>query len=391
MTNPLHDDPFDLHALLADVRKRDAWRRRECREGPAGVHARVSGQSFVSFVSNDYLGLAGDPRLAAAWAEGAQTYGVGAAASHLLGGHTDAHESLERRLAQWVGAERALLFSTGYMANLAVVTALARRGAVIFENRRNHASLIDAVTLSRAQRVRYRDEAGLRARLVPRPGRGLIVTDGVFSMDGDVAPVATLAGLARDTGLGLIVDDAHALGVLGPGGAGTLAAAGLVPGQGVALVGTLGKALGVFGAFVAGTTDLIEVLIQTARPYVYTTAVPPALALATATAVAIARAEEFRRARLAAHIMFFRDGAARLGLRLLPSATAIQPLIVGTNAAAMDAARQLRRAGLLVGAVRPPTVPSGEARLRITLSAAHETADIARLLDVLAALPVAGA
>ncbi len=392
MNNFLHDDPFDLQARLAAVSKRDAWRRRERRDGPVNPHVSVEGQALLSFVSNDYLGLAGDTRLVEAWTRGAQIYGVGAAASHLLGGHTPAHEALEDSLADWVGAERALLFSTGYMANLAVVTALAGRGWTVFENRRNHASLIDAVTLSRSRRVRYRDTGDLETRLAAhQAGHGFIVTDGVFSMDGDVAPVADLARYAQAHHLGLIVDDAHALGVIGPAGAGTLAEAHLSPRGGIALVGTLGKALGVLGAFVAGTADLIEALIQTARPYVYTTAVPPALALATAEAVRIARAEEFRRARLTEHIAFFRAQAAALGLRLEPSRTAIQPLIIGSNRATMDAAQRLRRAGLLVGAVRPPTVPAGQGRLRITLSAAHQIADIERLLAALAQLPVVSA
>ncbi|MDA8391028.1 MAG: 8-amino-7-oxononanoate synthase [Gammaproteobacteria bacterium] len=391
MTNPLYDDPFDLHTRLCDVRQRDAWRRRARRDGPVSPHVCVEGKPLVSFISNDYLGLAGDARLVEAWIQGAHTYGIGAGASHLLGGHTPAHEALEESLADWVGAQRALLFSTGYMANLAVVTALSGRGFTVYENRRNHASLIDAVTLAHARRVRYRDSGDLERRLAARlPGRGLIVTDGVFSMDGDVAPVALLARLAHAQNLGLIVDDAHALGVIGPAGAGTLAAAHLSPCAGIALVGTLGKALGVLGAFVAGTADLIETLIQTARPYVYTTAVPPALALATAAAVRIAREEEFRRTRLRQHIAFFRSEAARLGLRLVPSDTAIQPLLIGGNRATMAAAEQLRQAGLLVGAVRPPTVPAGQGRLRITLSAAHETADIERLLEGLAALPAGG-
>ncbi len=384
MTHSPYDDPFDLQPRLAEVRRRDAWRRRERRYGPVGPYAEVDGERLLSFVSNDYLGLAGDARVREAWVRGAGAYGVGAAASHLLGGHTPAHDALERVLAEWVGAERALLFSTGYMANLAVVTALAGRDWTIFENRRNHASLVDAVTLSRARRVRYRDLAALRACLPERrPGRGLIVTDGVFSMDGDVAPVAELAAIAKAEGLGLVVDDAHALGVVGGGGAGTLAAAGLVPGGGIALVGTLGKALGVLGAFVAGSADLIETLIQTARPYVYTTALPPALALAIEAAVDIARSEEFRRTRLARNIQILRAGAARSGLRLTASETAIQPLILGSNEAAVEAARHLRRAGILVGAVRPPTVPAGQARLRITLSSAHEEDHIRRLLDAL--------
>jgi 8-amino-7-oxononanoate synthase len=346
----------------------------------------VDGQSLLSFCSNDYLGLANDARVRAVFQQAAEQYGVGSGASHLITGHMRPHHALEEELAAWVGAERALLFSTGYMANLGVVSALTGRGDHLFEDKLNHASLIDAARLSGAEVHRYRhgDIARLAEMLAATSGEKLILTDGVFSMDGDEAGVSELAELSRKHGAWLLVDDAHGLGVHGPQGAGTLARHGLKPRAPIILMGTLGKALGTFGAFVAGNAEMIEMLIQRARSYIYTTALPPAVAEATRASVRIAREEEGRRDTLRRYITTLRAGAARLGLNMPDSATPIQPLILGDDRAALAASAALREQGILVPAIRPPTVPEGQSRLRVSLSAAHTDADIGRLLAALA-------
>jgi 8-amino-7-oxononanoate synthase len=319
---------------------------------------------------------------------------VGSTSAHLICGHRREHALLEEALAEWTGRERALLFSTGYMANLGTLQALLQRGDVCVQDKLDHACLLDGAQLAGAELKRYphADVAAAARQLRSRPdAAALLATDGVFSMDGDVAPLAALAALCAREGATLMVDDAHGLGVLGADGAGSVAAAGLSPRDVPVLMATLGKALGCSGAFVAGSAALVEGLLQFARPYVYTTAMPPALAAAACTAVAVARREGWRRDKLAALVARFRAGACELGLPLLPSSSAIQPLLLGDAQAALDAAQALERRGLLVGAIRPPTVPRGQARLRITLSAAHEEADVDRLLDALAALrPSAG-
>ncbi|WP_298135404.1 8-amino-7-oxononanoate synthase [Acidiferrobacter sp.] len=383
------DDPFasTLERMFARLRAQRLWRRREPRSSPQAPSIQIQGETLLSFASNDYLGLAADPRLVEAWCEGARRYGVGAGASHLLGGHTQAHHELEEALAVFVGTPRALIFSTGYMANLALVTVLCPRHGTVFEDRRNHASLIDAVTLAQARRRRYRDTADLRRVLAGTGPGGIVASDGVFSMDGDTADVAPLLAAAQAHGAGLLIDDAHAFGVVGPGGRGSAAAHGISHHPALVQMGTLGKAFGVFGAFVAGSADVIEALIQRARPYIYTTAMPPAMAVCAQAGLAIAAAEEYRRAALRERIREFRAGAAALGLRVLPSSTAIQPVILGDAAYALSASAALRRHGLHVPAIRPPTVASGTARLRITLTAAHTRDDVERLLGALAALP----
>jgi len=339
------------------------------------------------FCSNDYLGLAADPRLADAVRRGVSRYGVGSGAAHLICGHSRAHHALEEELAEFTGRERALLFSTGYMANLGVLTALLGRSDRLFEDRLNHASLLDGGLLARARMQRYphADVRALAGLLGGAEGQHLMIaTDGVFSMDGDVAPLADLAAVAADHGAMLMVDDAHGIGVLGPQGRGSLAAAGLDQTQVPILMGTLGKALGTAGAFIAGPEELIEALIQFARPYVYTTAMPPAIAEATRTSLQIAAEEEWRRERLVGLVQRFRHGAERIGLKLLPSDTPIQPIMVGDSRLATDWAEALQRQGILVAAIRPPTVPGGGARLRVTLSAAHRPAQVEALLEVLA-------
>ena len=378
----------DLGAELAARRAAGLYRHRRLRADPVGPHAHSDGRALLAFCSNDYLGLANHPDLIAAFKEGADRWGVGSGAAHLVNGHCAAHQALEEALADFTGRPRALLFSTGYMANLGVIAALAGRGTTVLADRLNHASLSDGALLARARLTRYAHaDAAAAARLAAAHPPRLIVTDGVFSMDGDLAPLPALAGLARETGAWLLVDDAHGLGVLGREGRGTLDHCGLGAAEAPILMGTLGKALGTFGAFVAGSDDLIETLIQHARPYTYTTAAPPALAAATLRALELARREEWRRAHLRELIARLRAGAARLGLPLAASATPIQPLLAGSSARALAWAEALERAGLLVPAIRPPTVPEGTARLRITLSAAHTEADVDRLLAALAELP----
>jgi 8-amino-7-oxononanoate synthase len=351
----------------------------------------VDGRAAVSFCSNDYLGLADHPQVVAAFKRAADRYGVGSTAAHLVCGHTREHHALEEALAAFVDRPRALLCSTGYMANLGVVGALAGRHDRVWEDRLNHASLLDAARLAGARLLRYAhgDAQALAQRLTDSGGAGgLVVTDGVFSMDGDLAPLPRLAAVARDAGATLVVDDAHGIGVLGARGRGTLEHYGLGSDDVPVLVGTLGKALGTFGAFVAGSEALIETLIQSARTYIYTTAPPPALAAATRAALALVDAQPWRREQLRAHVQRFRDGATALGLCLLPSSTAIQPLIVGDAALAVAASDALLEHGFHVSAIRPPTVPAGSARLRVTLSARHSAQQVDALLDALAQIAV---
>lgn len=381
-----------LEAALAAREAEGLARRRRTIGSRAGPRVTIDGRELLSFAGNDYLGLAGEPALADAAAQAARRWGVGATASHLVCGHCAAHEALERELADWVrpceGAQ-AVTFSTGYLANLAIVSALADRGTEVHADRLNHACLNDGALLARSRLVRYphRDVDALARRLAAsRARRKLIATDAVFSMDGDVAPLADLAALCRRDGATLMVDEAHGLGVLGPHGAGSIAAAGLSQDDAPILMATLGKALGCMGAFVAGSRALIEGLTQFARSFVYTTALPPALAAAGAEAVRIARDEDWRREKLQALIGRFRAGAAQLGLPLVDSRSAIQPLIIGEAVRAGAASRALAGAGFLVTAIRPPTVPQGKARLRVTLSTAHSEADVDRLLDALATL-----
>jgi 8-amino-7-oxononanoate synthase len=315
---------------------------------------------------------------------------VGSGASHLVCGHSAAHHALEEELADFTGRPRALLFSTGYMANLGVIAALTGRGDQVLEDRLNHASLIDGARLSGARLRRYAhgDTAALGLLIAPQSGATstLIATDGVFSMDGDIAPLQELAGVTKRAGAMLLVDDAHGLGVVGEGGRGSLELAGLGPDRAQILVGTLGKALGTFGAFVAGGDDLIETLIQRARSYIYTTALPPAVAEATRVSLALVRREPWRRDHLRDLVARFRRGAAELGLALMPSETPIQPLVLGSAERALAWSRALEARGILVTAIRPPTVPEGSARLRITFSAAHSEADVDSLLAALEGL-----
>jgi 8-amino-7-oxononanoate synthase len=352
-----------------------------------GVRCEVDGRWLVNFCSNDYLGLAQQFAVAGALQDAAAQHGAGSTASHLVCGHHALHEALEHELADWLGAPRALLFGSGFLANLAVVQALLGDEDLCVQDRLNHASLIDAARLAgcRLRRYPHNDAEGALRQLRATPdAAALVVTDGVFSMDGDVAPLRELALAARVQEALLYVDDAHGVGVVGPDGRGSVAAAGLdvqaIPLQ----LATLGKALGGYGAVVLGDATLIEHLAETARPYVYTTALPPALAAASLAAVKLARREEWRREKLQAHVARFRDGAARAGFQLLPSSTPIQPLVVGDDRDALALAAALEARGYWVAAIRPPTVPDGSARLRITLSAAHTEADVDGLIGALA-------
>lgn len=369
-------------AALRDIDERDLRRRRTPAE-----------DGRVNFCSNDYLGLARDPAVAAAMAEAAQRYGSGSGASHLVSGHGAEHEALERELAEFTGRARAVVFSTGYMANLGVLAALADKRDLLLADGLNHASLIDAARLVRSPRnlwYPHADAAAARALLdVHAPaaaaegGGAFIVTDGVFSMDGDLAPLPALAAAARAHDAWLVVDDAHGIGVVGAEGGGCCEHFGLDAQAVPVLIGTFGKALGSFGAFVAGDEDVIELLIQRARSYIYTTALPPAVAAATRRALRIVREEAWRREALQARIAQFREGAARRGLAVMPSTTPIQPLVLGGERAALAASGRLAEAGYRVTAIRPPTVPAGTARLRITLSAAHTPQQVEGLLAAL--------
>lgn len=363
---------------LADARahrqQTDRWRTRQ-----------VAKSNTLNFAGNDYLGIAQDPRVSEAQAAGARRYGAGAGASHLVSGHLEIHDALEEALARWTGRERALLFSTGYMANLGVLQALADRHTAIFQDRLNHASLIDGAVLSgaRSRRFHHRNAIDLASLLALSDcAHKLVVSDGVFSMDGDIADIATLVEVSQQHSAWLMIDDAHGVGVLGDNGSGCVGStwnSADVP----ILVGTLGKALGTAGAFVAGDTELIDHLIQFSRSYIYTTAQPPAIAAATLKALEIVQSEPELRAQLNANIAYFRHEALHLGLPLSDSATPIQPLILGEEARTLSWALQLQQKGIQVGAIRPPTVPKGESRLRITLSARHQRDDIDQLLAAL--------
>lgn len=375
---------------LKQRKSKSLYRERKVVAGGCFPELQVDGRNLLVFCSNDYLGLANHPQVIVALKRGAERYGVGSGAAHLVNGHSSVHHALEERLADFTGRSRALLFSTGYMANLGVISALMGRGDTLFEDRLNHTSLLDAGLLSRARLRRYAHGDVSALDLILQSvdsGRRLIATDGVFSMDGDLAPLPQLATTAQNRGAWLMVDDAHGLGVLGGSGGGSLGHFGLDQEQVPILMGTFGKALGTFGAFVAGSEELIETLIQKARTYIYTTAPPPALAEATLASLAIASQESWRRERLQELIARFRSGAKQLGLPLMPSKTPIQPLVAGTAERALAWSGKLEQQGLLVTAIRPPTVPQGRARLRITLSAAHSDAQLARLLDALGELP----
>lgn len=368
-------------------REQHLYRQRQTLEGPQDRQLQIDGRSLLNFCSNDYLGLANHAEVKAAAQQAIEQYGVGSGASHLVCGHHQLHHQLEQALAQWLGRERVLLFSSGYMANLALITSLVSRGDYVFEDRLNHASLLDGGLFSgaRFQRYRHLDFSHLE-QLLQQAGAGekLIVTDSVFSMDGDLADIAALAALAQHYNATLMVDDAHAIGVLGGEGGGSIDLFALDQQQLPLLMGTLGKAFGVYGAFVAGTEAMIDSLIQFARPYIYTTALPPALAAASLASLRIIREQPQRREKLQQLIRYFRQQAEQSGLPLMPSSSAIQPLLIGDSEQALAISAQLHQAGCLVTAIRPPTVPANTARLRVTLTAEHSEQDIDTLISALA-------
>jgi len=386
-----------LSAQLAALDSRGLRRKRRIAESPCAPRVQVDGRAMLAFCSNDYLGLAAHPRLVAALQEGATLYGVGSGASHLISGHTLAHAQLEERLAEFVAphldAARALTFCTGYMANLAVLSALGGPEAEIFSEALNHASLIDGARLSRSkvQVYPHGDVAALADKLAAsKAATRIVVTDSVFSMDGDLAPLPALLALCEQHGAWLLVDDAHGFGVLGAHGRGALEHFALRSPY-LIYMGTLGKAAGVGGAFVAAHETVIEWMVQRARPYIYTTAAPPALAhalLASLDLISGAEGAE-RRGHLQALIAHFRNSLKLEKWRLLASDTAVQPVVIGANDATMDAAAKLYAAGFWAPGIRPPTVPPGTARLRVTLSAAHTMQEVELLAAALIALEAA--
>jgi 8-amino-7-oxononanoate synthase len=392
---------FDVQGLdkaLRERKKQHLYRSRQTLEGAQGAEVDVDGQRFINFCSNDYLGLANHPDVITAFKHAADQYGVGSGASHLVCGHSSPHHQLEQALAEFTGRDRALLFSSGYMANLGVVNALLGKQDYVYEDRLNHASLLDAGLLSgaRFQRFAHNDINHLKARLKKNglkknaEGRKLIVVDGVFSMDGDLAPLPELAELADQSNACLMVDDAHGIGVLGATGAGSTEHFQLNQKQVPVLMGTLGKSFGSFGAFVAGSEALIETLIQHARTYIYTTALPPAVAAASLAGLEIIKKDQARRIHLQQLIAQFKAGFdalrmdRQLDAELVESQTAIQPVLIGDSEKAVLISKALRDRKILVSAIRPPTVPEGTARLRVTLSAAHRREHVQHLLGALA-------
>ncbi|MDD5461185.1 MAG: 8-amino-7-oxononanoate synthase [Methylococcales bacterium] len=402
-----------LQANLDAIAQQGLYRSRRVMASPQGIHLQIDGRHIVNFCSNDYLGLANHPDVVSAFKTAADHYGVGSGSAHLICGHSVAHHALEEELAAFTGRDRALLFSTGYMANIGVISALLSRGDAVFEDRLNHASLLDGGLLSGAKFKRYAhaDVENLNVHLKKASGNKLIVTDGVFSMDGDFAPLQVLTAAAKANEAWLMVDDAHGLGIIGEHGGGLLEYFKLDQADVPVLMGTLGKGFGTFGAFVAGSETLIETLIQKARTYIYTTALPAAVAEATRASLKIVITESWRRDKLKNLAKRFRLGAAQLGLELISPicadnlnpagwvsgsvtqqpedlaaaniTSAIQPIIIGDSQRVIEISNALLSAGFLVSAIRPPTVPQGSARLRVTFSALHEEQQVDQLLDAL--------
>lgn len=371
--------PDQLSSALTELDAHSLRRVRRVLDGPQGVRVTLDGKPYLSFSSNDYLGLASHPVLAEAARQAVGSMGVGAGAAHLLTGHHRLHQTLETELAEFVGLPAALLFSTGYMASLGVVPTLLDRHGEVFEDKLNHASLVDAAVLSRAKLTRYphADMAVLEQRLAASTAKvKLIASDTVFSMDGDLAPLAELLELARRHDAWLYLDDAHGFGVLGERGEGALSLLSGAQDDRLIYLATLGKAAGVAGAFVGGSVDLIDWLVNKARTYIFTTAQPPLLAAAVSVSLQVISADRWRREHLLKLIERLKSGLAGLPWPLMASTTPIQPLLVGGNAEALRLADSLREQGILLPAIRPPTVPQGEARLRISLSAAHSLDDV---------------
>ena len=381
---PWHNE---LTAALAERKAAGRYRQNRLRVGEQGVHIHLGNKAILSFCSNDYLGLAAHPDIKQAFKDAVDKEGVGSGAAHLLTGHSYYHQALEEKLADFTGQQRVLLFSTGYMANLGVIDGLLNRGDAVIQDKWNHASLLDGGRLTDADQLRYphADMSLLHKRLhnVATAKHRLIVSDGVFSMDGDIAPLPEIMALSEQHHAAVLIDDAHGFGVIGEGGRGTVSHYQLAADKAPIVVGTLGKAIGTGGAFVAADELVIETLIQQARSYVYTTAQPPAIAAATLVSLDLVEKEQWRRDQLQQLIQKFRQGAEQLGLELMSSATPIQPVIIGEDKKALEIGAKLEEQGILVGVIRPPTVPKNTARLRITFSAAHTEQDVDRLLVAL--------
>jgi 8-amino-7-oxononanoate synthase len=376
----------DLSTELQQRKAKHLYRSRRISDGPQQPEMIIDGRQVVSFCSNDYLGLANHPDVKAAFIQGVEQYGAGSGAAHLINGHSHAHHALEDELAEFSGYPRALLFSTGYMANLGLAQALVGKGDTVLEDRLNHASLLDGGLLSGARLMRYRHNTAedLDAKLATRSsGEKLVLSDGVFSMDGDIAEVSALVNACRKHDAWLMLDDAHGFGVLGDNGRGTLEHHGVSTADVPIYMATLGKALGTAGAFIAGSDALIETLIQQARPYIYTTASPPAVAEAARASLNMIKSQPDLRGRLNDNIRYFRSCCEHMDIELTNSQTAIQPVIIGDTKSTLEFSEQLLAQGLLITAIRPPTVPEGTARLRITLSAAHSHAHIDKLISSL--------
>lgn len=387
----MNNDSAHLKAFLKEKRQQHLYRSSRISESPQSPHMRIDGKKLLTFCSNDYLGLASHPKITKAFKQAADKYGVGSGAAHLINGHSKEHQLLEEELATFTGRDRALLFSTGYMANIGVVNALMGASDKIFADKLNHASLIDAGLLSKAKMRRYHhnDIEFLQKLYSKNTSKNtMILTDGVFSMDGDIAQAKELAKIAKEQQAWLMVDDAHGFGTLGKRGAGLLEQENLTQTDVPILMATLGKGIGTAGAFVAGNNDLIEYLIQTTRTYIYTTAMPPAIAAATRVSLKLVEDESWRREKLDSLIQQFKQGADELGLKLMSSDTAIQPIFLGSTEKAVKVSKKLQEKGILLTAIRPPTVPDGTARLRVTFSANHESENIDFLLDCLEKLVV---
>jgi len=375
-----------LQSRLNERLEKNLYRKRSLVDSPQSVNLVVNGKKLISFCSNDYLGLANHPDVIAAFQSAAKKWGVGSGASHLVSGHSFEHHALEEELAAFTGRESAILFSTGYMANLGCITALISEGDAVFEDKLNHASLLDAGLSSgaRFQRFLHNDMENLEQRLIKSDAeKKLIVVDGVFSMDGDMAPLDQLSRLAKQHQAWLMVDDAHGIGCMGKNGGGTQEIFSLTQDDLPVLMGTLGKAFGTFGAFVTGSRLLTENLIQFARSYIYTTALPPAVAAASRKSLQLIQQESWRREHLQKLIQLFRHGAEQLGLQLMPSHSPIQPILIGDEKKSLLISQKLIEKGFWVVAIRPPTVPLGTSRLRITLSAEHTAQQIEQLLQTL--------
>lgn len=372
---------------LAERKAVGRYRQQRTRHGEQGVNVVVDGQKRLSFCSNDYLGLASHPALKKAFIDAVEQEGVGAGAAHLLTGHSRYHQDLEMALAEFTGQQRALLFSSGYQANMGVIDGLMTRGDAVIQDKLNHASLLDGSRLSEADLLRYphANMTSLHKRLhnASTAKHKLIVSDGVFSMDGDLAPLPEIMAQAKQHKAAVLIDEAHGFGVLGEHGRGSVEHWQLAKSELPIVMGAFGKAFGTSGAFVAADEEVIETLIQQARSYVYTTAQPAAIAAATLASLKIVQQESWRREKLQTLISQFRTGANELGLNIMDSLTPIQPILIGDDQKAIKIGKALEEKCILVGVIRPPTVPEGSARLRVTFSANHSEQDVAKLLDAL--------